>query len=117
MRNPSTQDPKSAKLMTRCPFRKSGTSVITRRTSCPRRRASSPHGACLLDSRLRGNDATHQGAVATGSVFMKWTSSAHELDQGGLASTNGRIESYEDVCDVACVRRAGSVMTSKRGSG
>ena len=58
----------------RCPFRKSGTSVMTRRTSSPRRRASSPHGARLLDSRLRGNDATHQGAAATGSVFMKWTS-------------------------------------------
>jgi hypothetical protein len=58
----------------RCLFRKSSTSVMTRRTSCPRRRASSPHGARLLDSRLRGNDTTHQGTVATGSVFTKWTS-------------------------------------------
>jgi hypothetical protein len=33
----------------RCLFRKSG----ARRTSCPRRRASSPYGARLLDSRLR----------------------------------------------------------------
>ena len=42
--------------LTRCPFRKFGTS----RTSCPRRRASSPRGACALDSRLRGNDARLQ---------------------------------------------------------
>ena len=41
---------------TRCLFRKSGAS----RTSCPRRRASSPHGVCLLDSRFRGNDARPQ---------------------------------------------------------
>jgi len=40
----------------RCLFRKSGTS----RTSCPRKRASSPHGARLLDSRFRGNDARPQ---------------------------------------------------------
>jgi len=38
---------------TRCPFRKFGAS----RTSCPRRRASSPWGGGPLDSRFRGNDA------------------------------------------------------------
>jgi hypothetical protein len=40
----------------RCPFRKSCAS----RMSCPRRRASSPHGARPLDSRFRGNDARPQ---------------------------------------------------------
>jgi hypothetical protein len=40
----------------------------------PAQAASSPQGARLLDSRLRGHDATHQGAAATGRVFMKWTS-------------------------------------------
>jgi hypothetical protein len=39
--------------LTRCPFRKFGAS----RTSCPRRRASSPRGIRALDSRFRGNDA------------------------------------------------------------
>src|SRR5438876_4478840 len=61
--------------LARCPFRKSGTSAMTRSMSCPRRRASSPHDARLLDARLRGHDVTHQGAAATGSVCMKWTSS------------------------------------------
>src|SRR5882724_10359394 len=64
----------------RCPFRKSGTSVMTRSMSCPRRRASSPQGARLLDSRLRGNDAAHQGAAATGRVFMKWTSKLVDIN-------------------------------------
>ena len=36
----------------RCLFRKS----VTSKTSCPRRRASSSHGAHSLDSRFRGND-------------------------------------------------------------
>src|SRR5206468_483681 len=40
----------------RCPFRKSG----ARRTSCPRKRASSPHGARLLDARFRGHDPRAQ---------------------------------------------------------
>jgi hypothetical protein len=42
--------------MARCLFHKFGTS----RTSCPRRRASSPQSAHLLDSRFRGNDTRPQ---------------------------------------------------------
>ncbi len=42
--------------LARCLFRKSGTS----KTSCPRRRASSPHGVRLLDSRFRRNDTRPQ---------------------------------------------------------
>jgi len=34
---------------------------MARKTSCPRRRASSNPGAHPLDSRLRGNDPTPQG--------------------------------------------------------
>jgi len=40
----------------RCLFRKFGAS----KTSCPRRRASSPPWPRLLDSRFRGNDASLQ---------------------------------------------------------
>jgi hypothetical protein len=51
-----TATPGSIRLTPRCLFRKSGTS----KTSCPRRRASSPHGVRLLGSRLRGNDPRQQ---------------------------------------------------------
>jgi hypothetical protein len=53
----------------RCLFRKFGTS----RTSCPRRRASSPRSARPLDSRFRGHDARLQ------AVYQRPYSAAYPL--------------------------------------
>ena len=86
----------------RCLFRKS----VTSKTSCPRRRASSSHGAHSLDSRFRGNDGRPQALA----VYLR---NRHLVPHVAALGRLVTVCLRQDHCD-SC--RTGSTMLGWRAS-